>query len=537
MGPGSCSHMPSGSPVPMDALSINTLYPLTEDEPASPPPFQYHEYPLQQYCWCHRIAKVVEKTHGLSQVFKLDVRKDGRFVRSEDWKIEDHRDPHTKRSKRPDETHVRAMFVDNLTGPVLQILGTKFEVEPFFFSYRENVTPGKGDHITITLTFLRSMPNPNTTTPPSPQTPEDAEEEEPEDIIIDTQAPLQLQSRNVILVPDLFSLHMVRAPTNEPGGSTLISYHHNNYQYNFANRLFTTGRSVYWRPNVCVLSLLWYPIYAWDEALEHLYSHLCTLEAKVMVTNDMQMTQELHLVRAHLLHYESLLVDFKKAVSFVLATPYPALDDPDQFNEEERGYSMELMRKESESLLREIARLEMSRDGMDRRLKNVMDLAFSSVNLEDSRSMQKLTKASVRDAAAMKQISYLSMVFLPATFVATIFGMNVDEINPGSNENLRNYFAVAVPLTALTVWIFVATQIQVKKPQQHHRHSREKKVKEEDLPSGKEDLYTSNEKNSSSQTLGWPVLLISAMFEKRKDRRKIMGWLNGGAAPKQSSLC
>jgi Mg2+ and Co2+ transporter CorA len=32
--------------------------------------------------------------------------------------------------------------------------------------------------------------------------------------------------------------------------------------------------------------------------------------------------------------------------------------------------------------------------------------------------MQRMTEAAVRDSEAMKQISYLTMIFLPATFVA-----------------------------------------------------------------------------------------------------------------------
>jgi hypothetical protein len=32
--------------------------------------------------------------------------------------------------------------------------------------------------------------------------------------------------------------------------------------------------------------------------------------------------------------------------------------------------------------------------------------------------MQRMTEAAVRDSEAMKQISYLTMVFLPASFVA-----------------------------------------------------------------------------------------------------------------------
>jgi predicted cobalt transporter CbtA len=99
--------------------------------------------------------------------------------------------------------------------------------------------------------------------------------------------------------------------------------------------------------------------------------------------------------------------------------------------------------------------------------------------------MKKLTEASVRDSAAMKQIAYLTMVFLPASFVAVSFvsvnsffsvkftmaqavlGMNVKEIAPDPDSEsgvdtlpttLAQYFAVTIPLTLLTMWFIIALQ-------------------------------------------------------------------------------
>jgi hypothetical protein len=43
---------------------------------------------------------------------------------------------------------------------------------------------------------------------------------------------------------------------------------------------------------------------------------------------------------------------------------------------------------------------------------------FSLVNLEDSNHTRELTEASRRDSEATKQLSYLTMVFLPSIFIA-----------------------------------------------------------------------------------------------------------------------
>jgi len=117
------------------------------------------------------------------------------------------------------------------------------------------------------------------------------------------------------------------------------------------------------------------------------------------------------------------------------------------------------MGKESQNLLSEIDRLERARGVQINRLKNVMALAFSVVNIEDSSDMRKLTQAAVRDSAAMRQISYLTMLFLPGTFAAGIFGMNITEL--AGNEakgSVPHYLAVTLTLTIVTVWLVVALQ-------------------------------------------------------------------------------
>lgn len=76
--------------------------------------------------------------------------------------------------------------------------------------------------------------------------------------------------------------------------------------------------------------------------------------------------------------------------------------------------------------------------------------------------------------SVMKQISYLTMVFLPASFVAvrpcfytkfglplifcvyqSAFGMNLVNLEDGSYGTLAHYFEVAIPLTCLTIWVIV----------------------------------------------------------------------------------
>ncbi|KAJ3740140.1 hypothetical protein DFH05DRAFT_1537615 [Lentinula detonsa] len=441
------------------------------------------------------IARLVNRRLPMPEncrIFKLDIQSDGIFrannIRSEGG------DYVVRSGRPPSEARIKVFFVDNLSGPVLQMLGTKYRIEPFFFSsslnsipsrYQEQVRRGKGDHITLTLSFIRTLPSPSTA-PPTPTT-SYADSAINEDTlhmlqssilmqapIIDVEAPLVLTSDpNKLLVLDMISLHVIRR-------NTIISYHlPSTPPFNTTSasalhkRLLAAGRSVYWShifqstvpsgdPTFVTLSLLWYPLYAWDEVLDTLLVEVASLEAHTLsaLPSDRQdedahdqthvLTHQLHVIRAHLLHYESLLDDFRKTVEFLLKTVNPGLTGPSDSESYER-----LLNKECTNLLNEIDRLEMTRAMLDNRLGNVMELAFSSVNIEDSRRMKNLAEVSVRDSAVMKQISYLTMIFLPASFVAAIFGMNVMEINPGSYGTVLHYLAAAIPLTVLTVWVMM----------------------------------------------------------------------------------
>jgi len=159
-------------------------------------------------------------------------------------------------------------------------------------------------------------------------------------------------------------------------------------------------------------------------------------ESEVLHDSRIELTRKLHVLEAHLLHYQSLLHNFEKSVCFIQETPNPAMES-EAFTEKERKASKEVMEQESKNLLSEIDRLAKRREMLSNRLKNVMNLAFATVNIEDSKQMRTLTQATVRDSAAMKQvsffprnrsphqvltnycqISYLTMVFLPASFLA-----------------------------------------------------------------------------------------------------------------------
>ncbi|KAL4268317.1 Cora superfamily [Pleurotus pulmonarius] len=504
------------------------------------------------------IRKIIQAPSGhkdKSVIYRLDMLASGVFKalepldfvsRSSEAFWEEVQQP------RPEGTRVRALFVEDLSSTTLRMLGARYTIEPFFFSsalnwiptrYQEALRHGHGDHMTLVLKFVSTKeifpPQGAVTAPQSPTTTASASISRPlhpddsiEELVIDTQKPLYLRSSSDtnIVFQDLLALHVVRSNS----GSTILSYHAPPSKWNstsakfLCDRISVAGRSVYWQhifrssqdPTCMILLMLWHAFYAWDEALEVLYRHICYLESGVMSTNDPKMTHELHVIRAHILHYESLLGDFRKTIQFVEKIHNPALVNTtvppssssatllNGANDEWK----DLLDKECEHMLSGVDRLEEALKMHDKRLRNVMNLTFSLVNIEDSKRMAALAEATGRDSAAMRQISSLTMIFLPASLVAAVFGMNVTEINEGSIPQFHTYLAIAIPLTIFTIWVTVALQFR-----SQIIASRERKQKM-DQGSDLETSWEDDESLSAWSGLWWPILLGKIWMRKRRTR-------------------
>ena len=76
-----------------------------------------------------------------------------------------------------------------------------------------------------------------------------------------------------------------------------------------------------------------------------------------MSTTDIQLMHELHIIRAHQLHYSSVLDDYVQLMNFIMESSNPMLDSP-RFTDQDRRYSSETKRTECQNLLSEIQRLK-----------------------------------------------------------------------------------------------------------------------------------------------------------------------------------
>ncbi|KAF8653623.1 hypothetical protein AX16_003775 [Volvariella volvacea WC 439] len=376
-----------------------------------------------------------------SKIYHVDIQDDGFFVRGRENLEEamySDRELWEKilELEPPEGTRLRALFVEEMSSRVLRMLGAKYNIEPFFFSssinwipslYQENPRPGKGDHITVTMTFLRCRTIQDDAAwahvlhlVQSLGSSTDSLSQQ----VINTKAPLPLRESKRVLMLDLLSVHLIRSQS----GSIMISYHPKRGQYSTSaaylrDRLQFAGRSVYWQhifrdyedPTFVLLVVLWHAVYAWDEALEALYQHICHMEGSAIKASDMGLTQQLHIVRAHLLHYSSLLDDFKKTIEFVHQTPHLVKDE--RIGPRVEGYLSpdEVMDRECKKLLKEIGRLKDGIGMQDQRSKNVINLVYSRVNIQDSHLMMEMTQAAVRDSAAVCGSLYYGITHQPSS--------------------------------------------------------------------------------------------------------------------------
>ncbi|XDG00684.1 hypothetical protein ABKA04_000299 [Annulohypoxylon sp. FPYF3050] len=118
-------------------------------------------------------------------------------------------------------------------------------------------------------------------------------------------------------------------------------------------------------------------------------------------------------------------------------------------------------------------------------LYNIMAQKESKLNLEIASQQRRVAHATKRDGTAMKTLSLLGAVFLPGTFMASVFSMTFFDFNVGPDDGsaadssgdgatvskkLWVYFAVTIPLTVIILlfWYYLDRR-------------REKRYAEEDL--------------------------------------------------------
>ncbi|KAJ7846398.1 hypothetical protein B0H14DRAFT_2772676 [Mycena olivaceomarginata] len=212
-----------------------------------------------------------------------------------------------------------------------------------------------------------------------------------------------------------------------------------------------------------IFPILWWVVYAWCDAIADVYSYLDSLEEEVLKSPTLELTKRIHTIRSALLNYKSLLEDFRKTVRFihshlkpmageeVAPSTYNNICTHPQFNSHVQqgtsdgrhwtaGYATtdQRFQRYYMEIDAEIFRLANGLDRRNQKMQDVMNMVSSHVTISDS--------------ASMKQIAWITMAYIPPTFVAGVFGMNVTGIGIGVTT-LVEYVWIAIIFTFSTRWL------------------------------------------------------------------------------------
>ncbi|KZV83553.1 hypothetical protein EXIGLDRAFT_728203 [Exidia glandulosa HHB12029] len=470
------------------------------DDWSNYPPSHYPNW-TRAVCEVSGIQSLLERPDSSeTAVYTIDVMHNNDFVLRPEMKgvttsellTEPLKDP------RPPEVTVRCLFMEDISGNVLQKIGATYNVEPFYWSsalngipsrYKEDVDESDGgDHLTIILPFVRSVD-----TEEYEETLKNKGNKAEYDLAIELQKPLKLRSGNLAPAkpdsPSFFSDEPTRAPAEtssspqtlifdvlavhlvrDPALPTLLSYHPKSKYWlttsaeHMYKRVEMAGDGIYWGriwrnsrdPTFMLLIIMWHALYAWDEAMDSLFDAIVTAETTAKdkeKVGEIEITHELHGIRSALLLYHRRLKDFHNSVDFILKHPNPAFagDSPDMLK------SQGLMTRECEYLLSEVERLQDTRDMCQQRVDNTVELVYHTLTVRDSTS-------SEMQAWVSQQVTYLTTVFLPPTFIATIFGMNISILSDDTHGKLSEYLYISIPFIAITAWLMMALRRHLRYP-------------------------------------------------------------------------
>ncbi|KAJ5085299.1 hypothetical protein N7532_010070, partial [Penicillium argentinense] len=90
----------------------------------------------------------------------------------------------------------------------------------------------------------------------------------------------------------------------------------------------------------------------------------------------------------------------------------------------------------------------------EKRLQNEIQLAFNTVAQHDASVTVKISQAMMSDNTALKTLAFVTFIFLPPTFISSIFSMAFFDFSPDSgftvSKDMWIYWAFAIPTTLLT---------------------------------------------------------------------------------------
>ncbi|KAJ5128616.1 hypothetical protein N7526_006782 [Penicillium atrosanguineum] len=94
----------------------------------------------------------------------------------------------------------------------------------------------------------------------------------------------------------------------------------------------------------------------------------------------------------------------------------------------------------------------------EKRLQNEIQLAFNVVAQHDAGTTVEISRAARSDSATMKTLAFVTLTFLPPTFICALFSMSFFHYDSGSgwavSSQIWIYWVIAVPTTIATALVW-----------------------------------------------------------------------------------
>lgn len=198
----------------------------------------------------------------------------------------------------------------------------------------------------------------------------------------------------------------------------------------------------------------------YDESVWALRDHVRDIEKKRMGRLDPQTDYPLmHEIARHACHSsETLLV--------AIETISKMHKQHNSFQEKRTEHSSSVRLGQLLDFQEQMLRGQHTRSvAVEARLKNELNLALNLVAQQESAAIMRISQAAHRDGEAMRAVAVVTLVFLPSTFVSTLFSTTFFAFIPGSegssaswavSEKFWIYWVFSVPLTvvAMGCWLW-----------------------------------------------------------------------------------
>ncbi|OAA73871.1 Mg2+ transporter protein, CorA-like/Zinc transport protein ZntB [Cordyceps fumosorosea ARSEF 2679] len=148
-----------------------------------------------------------------------------------------------------------------------------------------------------------------------------------------------------------------------------------------------------------------------------------------------------------------------------------------------------------------LQRLKVQREA----LYNIMSQREARLNLEIAGEQRRIAHASKRDSTAMKTISLLGTLFLPGTFLASVFSMTFfnfqSNADPVISDKLWVYFLLTIPITAAIVGIWIWYD-----KRKEAQYARDDEDLEKDITKMEHDIMMNLRKRTMSKNHTWNTI-------------------------------